>query len=354
LPKSKDRPSARGPLKMRDIANLAGVSTATISRVLHNSTLVDADTAQRVRDVIRKNSYVPNATGTALKSGRSGIFGLIVPDITNPFFADFVKHFEREVVDHDQEMLLAITDHLPEEMQRSTRRMLMRGVEGIAILESEIETSSYETMLHNRVPIVTLNRLTIEPCVSDVAVHASSGMTAAVRHLQKFGHQRIGFLGGRPGQSISMEREKTFRAVMKKVKLPIDKASVVPAHFTIEGGYNAMNTLLEQPNRVTAVLCANDLSAIGAMNAMRYAGIVPGKDLSVIGLDDIDICTMIHPTLTTLRLSREHMVKLFLQALARLSQEPYQKGEQFMIELELIVRESTGPAPARSGVSKKK
>jgi DNA-binding LacI/PurR family transcriptional regulator len=353
MPK-RNRSTVTGPLKMRDIANIAGVSTATISRVLHNSSLVDADTAQRVREIIRKNNYIPNATGTALKSGRSGIFGLIVPDISNPFFADFVKHFEREAVNHDQEMLLAITDHLPEEMQRSTRRMLMRGVEGIAILESEIETESYETMLHNRVPIVTLNRLTIEPCVSDVAVDALSGMTAAVRHLQTLGHQRIGFLGGRPGQSISMEREKTFRTVMKKLKLPLDEASVVPAHFTVEGGYSAMNSLLATRDRVTAVLCANDISAIGAMNAMRHAGIVPGKDLSVIGLDDIDICTMVHPNLTTLRLCREQMVNLFLEALKHLSRAPQQAGQQIMIELELILRESTDRAPARITALKKR
>jgi DNA-binding LacI/PurR family transcriptional regulator len=121
---------------MREIAALAGVSIATISRVLHNSPLVDPDTAERVRAVIQQANYVPNATGPALKSGRSGIFGLIVPEFSNPFFADFVRHFEKQVVDRDQEMLLAISDHSPEQMQRCVRRMLMRGVEGIAILES--------------------------------------------------------------------------------------------------------------------------------------------------------------------------------------------------------------------------
>jgi DNA-binding LacI/PurR family transcriptional regulator len=341
MPKA-GKTAARGPVKMREIALLARVSTATISRVLNNSPLVDPATAKRVREIITKHNYIPNTTGVALKSGRSGIFGLIVPDIGNPFFADFVTHFERTVVDNDQEMLLAMTGHLPEEMKRSTRRMMMRGVEGIVILESEIETSSYEAIFHNQVPLVTLNRLLVEPCVSDVAIDALSGMTAAVRHLKELKHRRIGFLGGRPGQRISMDREKSFRAAMKKMKLPLAKDRIVAANFTMEGGRLAMGQLLRQPDRVSAVLCANDLSAVGAMHAIRDAGLTPGKDISVIGLDDIDLCTMIHPPLTTLRLAIPELVQAFLQALTRLSRSPRRNGEQVVVELELIRRESTG------------
>ena len=342
---SASRTSARGPVKMREIARIAQVSTATISRVLNNSSLVDPETAKRVREIIEKHNYIPNNTGIALKSGRSGIFGLIVPDITNPFFADFVKHFERTVVDNDQEMLLAITDHLPEEMRRSTRRMMMRGVEGIVILESEIETSSYEAIFHNRVPLVTLNRLLIEPCVSDVAVDALEGMTQAVGHLKQLGHVRIGFLGGRAGQRISMDREKSFRAAMKKTKIPVIPEAIVAANFTVEGGRDAMTHLLRASNRITAVLCANDLSAIGAINAIHDAGLQAGRDISVVGLDDIELCTIVRPALTTLRLSRPMLVQAFLRALMRLSRSPNRNGEQVSIELEFVQRESTGPCP---------
>jgi DNA-binding LacI/PurR family transcriptional regulator len=339
------RTAARGPVKMREIAHIAQVSTATISRVINNSSLVDPETAKRVREIITKHNYIPNNTGIALKSGRSGIFGLIVPDITNPFFADFVKHFERTVVDNNQEMMLSITDHLPEEMRRSTRRMVMRNVEGIVILESEIETSSYEAIFHNRVPLVTLNRLLTEPCVSDVAIDTLSGMTTAVAHLKALGHRRIGFLGGRPGQRISMDRDMTFRAAMKKMKVAVIPEAIAAANFTIEGGRDAMDRLLLMKDRVTAVLCANDLSAIGAMNAVHDAGLTPGRDVSVIGLDDIDLCTMVRPALTTLRSSRPALVQAFLRALNQLSRNPRSNGEQVTVQLEFVERDSTGPCP---------
>jgi LacI family transcriptional regulator len=348
MAKGSKNPS-HGPLKMRDIARIAQVSIATISRVLHNSPLVDETTAKRVRAIIKRHNYVPNSTGKSLKSGHSGIYGVIVPDIGNPFFADFVKHFEQEIVNRDQEMLLAATDHLPEQMQSSTRRMLMRGVEGIVILESEIETESYETMLHNQVPIVTLNRLIVEKGVSDIALQAVKGMTAGVRLLHRLGHRQIGYLTGIPGQVISSDREMGFRTAMERAGIPLRNERVVPANFTVAGGRAAMAELLQQRDRVTAVLCANDLSAIGAMAAVRAAGLVPGKDISIIGLDDLDICTILHPPLTTLRVSRERLVGLFFEALESMARAPQETGKQYMIELQLIERESTGPCPVAGG-----
>ncbi len=329
-------------MKMVDVARLAGVSTATISRVLNGSPLVDPVTAARVLAIIQETNYVPNNTGMSLKSGRSGIFGLILPDITNPFFADFVKYFERELVNRDQEMLMAITDHSPEQMQRSIRRMLMRGVEGLVILESEIQTSSYETMLHNQVPLVTLNRLKIEPGVSDVAIDTLSGMKQGIAHLKALGHRQIGFLGGRHGQRISRAREQSFRKAMRSNRLAVSNETIRFAHFTPEGGAREMEALLKLSPRVTAVLCANDMSATGALRALEQAGLEAGKDVSIIGLDDSDICTVMHPQMTTLRISRQQLVELYFEALTGLLQQPHEPGLQFFQGAELIIRGTTG------------
>ncbi len=334
-------------MKMVDVARLAGVSTATISRVLNGSPLVDPATAARVHAIILETSYVPNNTGTALKSGRSGIFGLILPDISNPFFADFVKYFEREAVNRDQDMLIAITDHSPEQMQRCIRRMLMRGVEGLVILESEIETRSYETMLHNQLPLVTLNRLRLEHGVSDVAIEATSGMTDAVAHLAHLGHRHIGFLGGRAGQTITGARETSFRAAMKANRLAVDESAILYADFTLEGGRREMARMLDNAPHITAVLCANDLSAIGALRTLDERGLQPGKDISLIGLDDIDLCTMVHPPLTTLRISRPELVDLYFKAFAALRKNPHQIGLQLFQRMELIIRGTTGPPSGR-------
>jgi LacI family transcriptional regulator len=144
-----------------------------------------------------------------------------------------------------------------------------------------------------------------------------------------------------------MDREKSFRAAMKKMKLPVIPEAIVAANFTVEGGRDAMAELLRVPKGATAVLCANDLSAIGAINAIQDAGLEAGRDISVVGLDDIDLCTMIRPALTTLRLSRPFLVQAFLNALTRLALSPRRNGEQISIELEFVQRDSTGPYPRK-------
>ncbi|HWT66540.1 MAG TPA: LacI family DNA-binding transcriptional regulator [Terracidiphilus sp.] len=332
---------------MRDVARIAGVSIATISRVLHDSPLVDPTTAQRVQSIIRDLNYIPNTTGTALKSGKSGIFGLIVPELSNPFFADFVKHFEREVVEHGQDMMLAFTDHSPVQIQQCVRRMLMRGVEGIALLDSEIGTRSYETMLRNRIPLVTLNRLQSEPGVSDIAVDATPGMTAAIAHLIGLGHRHIGFLGGKGEERISVARTNSFREAMAANKLPILEQAIVNAEFQLEGGYYAMERVLVQAPSCTAVLCANDMSALGAIRALRSHRRSVPEDFSVIGLDDIALCTLVEPAMTTLRLSRQDMARKYLRELMQLRESPHKPGRKIMVGLELIVRDSTSKAPSQ-------
>lgn len=346
MPNLVASPARKGPMNMRELARQAGVSTATVSRVLHNSPKVDPATAQRVRQVIERFSYVPSSMGISLKSGRSGVIGLILPDLANPFFADFVRHFEGQIVAREQEMMLAISEHSSSQMQQCIRRMLQRGVDGIVMLESEIATQSYETVLHNLVPLVTMNRLLVEPGVSDVAIDSSPGTSAAVAHLCELGHTRIAFLGGIAGQRIAIARREAFRKAMTANGLESDETLIVDARFSFEGGLAAMCELLQLDDRPTAALCANDVSAFGAMRALADRGLVAGKDFSIVGLDDVDLCRMIHPYLTTLRLSREQLARLCFTALDKLFKAPHRPGVQLVLETELVLRETTGPRVA--------
>jgi DNA-binding LacI/PurR family transcriptional regulator len=163
-------------MDMRDIAKLAGVSSATVSRVINGSNLVRPETVERVRKVIEEVKFFPNNSATTLKYGRSGTYGLIIPDITNPFFPEFIKCFEGIVVENDQEMLMATTDFHSGRMQQSIRRMLVRKVDGVALLASEIETEPFEDLIHNRVPLVTMDRGRTAKGLSDVAINNKSGI----------------------------------------------------------------------------------------------------------------------------------------------------------------------------------
>lgn len=334
-------------MDMRGIAKLAGVSSATVSRVINGSTLVRPETVERVRKVIDQVRFIPNNSATTLKYGRSGTYGLIIPDITNPFFPEFIKSFESIVVQNEQEMLMATTDFQSSKMQQTIRRMLVRKVDGVALLASEIETEPFEDLIHNRVPLVTMDRRAVGHGLSDVAINNKSGMDQALLHLKELRHRKIGYIGGSPGLTISDHRVDAFMRAMKRVDLIPNSKFIKVGNYRISGGVAAMTELMMLKDRPTAVLTANDLTAIGGMKAAMKLGISIPNDLSLIGFDDIEMADIVHPSLTTLRLPRHDLATLFVEALEKLKANPHGQGQQYNVKTSLIVRESTGLAPRR-------
>jgi DNA-binding LacI/PurR family transcriptional regulator len=336
-------------MDMRDIAKLAGVSSATVSRVINGSDLVRPETVERVRKVIDEVKFFPNNSATTLKYGKSGTYGLIIPDITNPFFPEFIKCFESIVVEHNQEMLMATTDFHPGRMQQTVRRMLIRKVDGVALLAAEIETEPFENLIRNRVPLVTMDRGTIGEGLSDITINFKSGMEQAIKYLKDLGHKKIAYIGGSAGLTISEHRVEAFVKAIKRADLDLYSEYVKVGDYRVTGGTSAMTELLSLKNRPTAILAANDLTAIGAMRiAIKNNVSIPG-DISIVGFDDIDMSDIIHPPLTTLRLSRADLALAFFNALERFKDEPHRQGEKYKVTTTLVVRESTGPAPNRRG-----
>jgi DNA-binding LacI/PurR family transcriptional regulator len=334
-------------MDMRDIARLAGVSSATVSRVINGSGLVRTETVERVRKVIKEVKFFPNNSATTLKYGRSSTYGLIIPDITNPFFSEFIKCFEGIVVRNDQEMLMATTDFHSARMQQSIRRMLIRKVDGVALLTSEIETESFENLIQNRVPVVTMDRGHIGNGLSDVAINNKSGMDQALQHLKDFNHKKVGYIGGFAGLTISNHRVEAFRRALKRVDIVPRDEYIKIGNYRISGGMTAMTELMSLKDRPTAVLAANDLTAIGGVCAAMQMGFSIPRDISIIGFDDIEISAIMHPPLTTLRLPRRELAKVFFDALEHLKSNPHTQGERLSVKTSLVVRESTGPVPKR-------
>lgn len=332
-------------MDMRDIAKLAGVSSATVSRVINGSNLVRPETVERVRKVIEEVRFFPNTTATTLKYGRSGTYGLIIPDITNPFFPEFLKCFENIVVGNDHEMLMATTDFHSGHMQQTIRRMLVRKVDGVVLLASEIETEPFESLVHNRVPLVTMDRGHIGNGLSDVVINNKSGMDQALLHLKELGHKKIGYIGGSSGLTISAHRAEAFVRALKRVDLIPRPEFMKPGNYRVTGGMAAMTELLSTRDRPTAVLTANDLTAIGAMRVALKMGLLIPRDMSIIGFDDIELSDIVHPPLTTLRLHRYELAKAFYDALQHFKNDPHTYGKQHTVKTSLIIRESTGPAP---------
>jgi DNA-binding LacI/PurR family transcriptional regulator len=335
-------------MDMRDIAKLAGVSSATVSRVINGSNSVKPSTAERVRRVIEERKFFPNSSATTLKQGKSSTYGLIIPDITNPFFPEFIRCFEEILVHNSRDMLMSTTEFHPSRTQQSIRRMLIRKVDGVALLASEIETEPIEALIHNRVPLVTMDRRFVAPGLSDVLVNYSGGMDQAVGHLKQLGHRRIAYIGGSSGPTTSDYRGKTFIRAMKKQDLKVDPALIRVGTYRIAGGEAAMRELLSLPERPTAIMTANDLTAIGALRAIEREGYSVPENFSLIGFDDIELADILSPPLTTLRVSRPELARLFFDALESARNDPNAMGKQYAIQTSLVVRKSTGRVPSKA------
>jgi DNA-binding LacI/PurR family transcriptional regulator len=331
-------------MDMRDIAKLAGVSSATVSRVINGLSVVRPATAERVQQVIDEYKFIPNGSATTLKYGRSSTYGLIIPDITNPFFPEFIQNFETILADTNYNMLMATTASHPSKVQKTIHRMLVSRVEGIALLASEIETEPIEAMMHNRVPLVTMDRRLVGRGLSDISVDSSSGMKQAVEHLYRLRHRKIGYIGGSAGPTISDHRRDSFFRALKEYGLAADQRFLRVGNYRVSGGEAAMESLLAEQRWPTAIVTANDLTAIGALRVIHRHGLSVPDDFSIVGFDDIELSDIVYPPLTTLHLSQHELARKFVSALEGFQPDSHVQGKQYKVETTLVVRNSTGPA----------
>ena len=334
--------SAAQPQNMRTVARRAGVSSATVSRVINGSSAVKKETADHVRRVIAEMKFIPNPSATTLKYNRSNTYGLIVPDLNNPFFPEFLLNLEEALVKNDQEVLVATTQWREAQLNSSVRRMLLRRVDGVVIMASEVETRSIEPILEHRIPIVTIDRRKAEPGCGDVCIDFESGMRAAVLHLKHLGHRRLGFIGGTDGLRTSQIRLRAFQRALQEADLSFNEQFVRAGNYRVDGGDAAMRALLGRADRPTAILTVNDLTAFGALRALHAYGIEIPTQMSVVGFDGIQLSDAVHPALTTVVVPLKEMAKKCLDALEKLKKNTGRRGPLFSVEGTLVVRGSTG------------
>lgn len=329
-------------ISMREIAKIAGVSSATVSRVINGSNLVTGETAERIRKIIQDLNFVPNNSAIHLKNGKSQIYGIIIPDLTNPFFTETIKDFEELLVENEKELLVANTDFHLTRTQKSVRRMLLRRVDGVALLTSELEAAPLESLVQNRIPVVTTDHYRTGPGISDIVVDFPGGMAQLIAHLKSLGHKNVGFIGGTEGLVTSRVRRESFLSAVVKQGLSSREEWIVEGDFKIEGGSAAMARILAQRDAPTAIVTVNDLTAVGALRKAHEKGLRIPDDISITGCDDIGISDIVYPPLTTLRISRKEYAGLLFEAL-RAGGENLATGRQYVLSTSLVVRKSTGP-----------
>jgi LacI family transcriptional regulator len=330
-------------MNIQEVAKRAQVSTATVSRTINGSDKVKPRTAERVRRAIEALNYVPNTNARALGSGRSRLYGLIISDITNPFFPELVKSFEETAVTHGLEVIVSNTSYKAERAELCVRRMIERKVDGVAIMTSEMDGQLLERLKNHGIPTVFLDTGVVGKDTSNVLIHYSVGIDEAVAHLLALGHETIAFISGPMKLPSAQARREAFLKSLKRAGISLRKNLVVEGNHRINGGRMAMEELLQLKSPPTAVLASNDLTAIGAIGSIHQHGLQVPRDISVIGFDDIEISASLYPPLTTVRLSRTQIADRAFHALFTANQEPGSMGAEYTIQPELVVRETTAP-----------
>ena len=342
-------------MDIREIARRAKVSTATVSRAINRVPTVDPQLAKRVWRVVDELGYYPNTQARALVSGRSRIFGLIVSEFTNPFFPEIVQTFENLAVENNYEILITSTVNDPKRMELSVRRMIERRVDGVAILTFGMEESLLEHLRYRKVPLVFVDVGPDVRGIANIRINYQSGIRQAVQHLAALRHTRIAFVAGPPHLKSALARREAFKTSMMEIGLSPDLITV--GDHRMEGGMRALielNSLSVQP---TAVLCSNDMTAIGVMRQAYEQNIRVPEGLSVVGFDDIRLAEFTTPPLTTVQMSQKELAKIAFRALLNEIEgdPPSHERHEYELTTSLVLRRSTALAPAgRSATSPKR
>ena len=325
-----------------DIAHAAGVSKSTVSLVLTGAGTIKPETEQAVRAAMRELGYVYNRGAASLRNPQTRIVGMVINDLSNPFFAELAIGIERALRSSGYIPFMANTAERVARQAEVVRSMREHGASGIILCPTmDTEAQEVEALAALGVPLVLAIRRIPGSKVPLVASDNRGGAEQAVRRLVNLGHARIGFLGGVAPMGVREDRLAGFATGLAAAGHALESSLVIEAPPTKDGGFQAMTTLLTRPDRPTAVLCFNDVTAIGAMLALARQGLVPGRDMAVIGFDDTIEARHASPPLTTVSVAAGDLGERAGQMLLR-QIEGGLGPETFIGEARLVVRESCG------------
>ncbi len=329
-------------MNLEQVARRARVSTATVSRVLNNATVVKTATRARVMKAIQELRYYPNLHARSLAGGKSRTIGVIVSNIENPFFFDIYKTMESDAHARGYELLMANTDYRAEQLVNSIRLMIGRRVAGLAAIVSEVDPSLIDELSASRIPVVFYDVGAPRKNITNIRVNYRRGMEIVMDYLHNLGHRKLGFVGHHAMLGPINERMRAVEDAVSRYSPALEVRTAADAD-TLEGGRQAMRTLLANGYRPTAIVCVNDVTAVGALRELRERGTrVPG-DISVTGFDNIKLSEFCYPALTTVHIPRDRIGHIISDILIPNPDGPAIEHE-IMIDPEFALRESTGPA----------
>src|SRR5579863_9750619 len=324
---------------IKDVAEKAGVSAATVSYVLNDARKVRPETEQRVLWAARELGYQPNTAARSLAVGHSSIIGLIVPDLLNPFFPEITKSFQGEAALYGMETVAMDGNNDPQRTRSLVERLLGLQTPGIAFLTSQVDAPLKEFVAKKGIYAAYLGYGTPGPQIVNISIEQQHGIQEAVNHLSALGHRKVGFVGGTADGAFAHRRKTVFLECAAAAGM---ETRVFDSDFTVQGGYFGCSRVLGGFD-ATAIMTANDLMAIGALHYAYDRGISVPAALSVIGFDNINFAQFTQPALTTVSVPRAEIGRLAFQSLWSLINES--PGGDYEVQTDLVIRQTTGPAP---------
>ncbi|MFC4076991.1 LacI family DNA-binding transcriptional regulator [Salinithrix halophila] len=330
---------------IRDVAKRAGVSIATVSRVLNKSKPVSDELKKRIMDAVEETGYLPNAVARSMIQKRTGLFGVIIPEIFNPYFSGLVEGIESVSKEFQYHLMLSVSEKDPEREKELLQIYRSRQMEGIILAAARLEEDQKEILARLGIPCVVIGQRVKGLKAPSVVINNWKAAFEATDYLIQLGHRRIGMIGG-PFWDVAsgQERYQGFRDALASRALPCREEWVSEGEgFLVEDGYKGMEILHSAPELPTAVFCACDRIAVGAIRYLEGQGLQVPEDVSVIGFDDEELASIIHPRLTTIRHSPFEMGRRAATLLTEMLHGNQSLQTAETLEHSLIVRESTIP-----------
>jgi LacI family transcriptional regulator len=330
-------------MSLQAVAARAKVSTATVSRVLNGVDVVKASTRLRVMKAIADLKYHPNLHARSLAGAVNRTIGVIVSNLDNPFFLDVYRAIESDCHAEGYEVVVANTLYRPEQLAASVRMMIGRRVAGLALIVSEMDEVLVQELTEGQIPVAFYDVGVAGGHVTRIRVNYRRGVERVVDYLSALGHTDLGFIGHHSGLTPLNER---CNAVLEIAQAAGSRITVTQAldDDSLQGGKRAAAELFSSGQLPTAVICVNDIMAVGALLELRERGLHVPRDVSVTGFDGIELSKYCCPALTTVNIPRDQIGHTIFRSLSSDGSANEFVGREFAITPELVVRESTGPA----------
>ena len=338
------------PATIYDVAREAGVSDATVSRVFNNKHNVKADTRERVLQAAEKLGYVVNVQARSLAGGKSNTIGLLVPGLDNGYIGEIIRGIDQELAHADHELML-YTTHRKGKNESAYLQYVANGfVDGLLLVVPLLSPTFLETLGALNYAYVLIDE--VDPSENSFSVDATNwqGAYDATDYLIKLGHHTIGFITGMHELNSTKERLNGYLAALRDNDVPVRQDLIVDGDFLQETGFEQSLRLLDLKQKPTAIFAANDLMALGALDAIRERGLHIPQDISVIGFDDIPQASTTHPKLTTVQQPLEQMGRVGVQMLLEQLEHPERPPRRVTLATHLVVRDSCQPVNDVGGI----